>query len=219
MNKIKTLCILLCLVLPASAKQFKVTRDTIVINPSWLTPDSPRCEVQKVVEYHNDYYCLCKIVIPSDTFYMRYIVETPIYYPKRELFYYMMRIDGKDKSMHPIMLPDKMRAIPNFCPSTMFVRRDSLILKWEPSYSQRIYDSYMYKQNGWSDDEGHKDYCWDEKRHAWIETEPANDDYYEDSRWLVTNYDIPYYIGTYTLFTNKKTGKRFFYNGIPSRYL
>ena len=212
----KTIIILIILFIgvdSAYAQKFKVTRDTIVMNPSWLTPDSPRCEVQKVVEYHNDYYCLCKIVIPSDTFYMRYIVETPIYYPKRELFYYMMRIDGKDKSMHPIMLPDKMRAIPNFCPSTMFVRRDSLILKWERSHSDHLYNSMFYD----TDEEEENDYCWDEEHHTWVETKPANDDHYEDSRWLVTKYAI--LNGSYTLFTNKKTGKRFIYNGIPSRYL
>lgn len=211
MNKFKRLlltCRILCLVLPVSAQRFEVIRDTIVINPSWLTPDSPRCEVQKVIEYHKNYYCLCKIVFPSDSYYSNINNVTPF---NRLDNYYVLQINAIDKSRKTVPLPSRLEYGRRAFPQILFVRRDSLILKWTESYQR---DRYEMKNSKLTEEAF--DYCFDPKTGTWTETLLTNDDVYEDRRWLITNADvIPYH--PFSIYTDKQTKKQHIFLGFPYR--
>ncbi|MCR4837143.1 MAG: hypothetical protein K5899_12320, partial [Bacteroidaceae bacterium] len=196
MNKLITICIFLCFLLPTFAQKFKVTRDTIVMNPSWLTPDSPRCKVIKVVEYHNDYYCLCTIEIPSDPHYSGFAYVEPF---ERDDYYYVLRINSKDKSRRIISYPHRLEYGRQQYPVELFVRRDSLICKWEESYQR---DRYEMMDSDLTEEA--YDLCLDPKTGSWTKTKLANDDVYEDRRWLITNADvISYASGYYSIYTDK----------------
>ena len=212
MKKLITISIVLCFLLPTSAQKFKVTRDTIVMNPSWLTPDSPRCKVIRVVEYHNDYYCLCTIEIPSDPHYSGFAHVEPF---ERDDYCYVLRINLKDKSRRIISYPHRLEYGRQQYPVELFVRRDSLICKWEESYQR---DRYEMMDSDLTE-EAYDCYL-DPKTGGWIKTKLANDDIYEDRRWLITNADvISYASGYYSIYTDKRTGKQHYFSGIPYRVI
>lgn len=193
----KLVYFLFCLVLPASAQPFKVTRDAIVMPKlDYLSHNI----ITKVVRYHQRWFLLVHLKDESQ---------------------HLIALDGRGNILKDIKVPKFIHSDKDVV-QCMFVRNDSLILKRNEDYIRDYYEQDLYEEGkalGMElksfPDDWHDFYL---DTISWtIRDKVISDDlFYEDSRYKVYSY-IPN--SGFCMFKDKQTGLRHVYRATARRIL
>ena len=190
-------CALLCFLLPASAQQFTVTHDTIVM---------PKLDylyhniITEVVRYHQRWFLLAHLKDENQ---------------------HLIALDGRGNIVKDIIVPKFIRSDKDVV-QCMFARNDSLILKRNEDYIRDYYERDLYE---YGKALGKELKSFPEDMHdfyldtiSWtIRDKVISDDlFYEDSRYKVNSYFTS--IG-YIMFKDKRTGLRHVYRSVARRIL
>ena len=188
---------LFCLVLPASAQPFEVTRDTIVMPKlDYLSHNI----ITKVVRYHQRWFLLVHLKDESQ---------------------HLIALDGRGNIVKDIKVPKFIHSDKDVV-QCMFVRNDSLILKRNEDYIRDYYEQDLYEEGkalGMElksfPDDWHDFYL---DTISWtIRDKVISDDlFYEDSRYKVNSY---FSSSGYIMFKDKRTGLRHVYRAAARRIL
>ena len=191
------ICALLCLMLPASAQQFTVTYDTIVL---------PKLEylshniITRVVRYHQRWFLLAHLKDESQ---------------------HLIALDGRGNIVKDIKVPKFIHSDKDVV-QCMFVRNDSLILKRNEDYIRDYYERDLYeygmilgKEQKFIAENMHDFYL---DTISWtIRDKVISDDlFYEDSWYKVNSY---FTSSGYIMFKDKRTGLRHVYRSAARRIL
>jgi len=197
MNKLITICIFLCFLLPTFAQKFKVTRDTIVLPKlDYLYQNN----ITKVVKYHQHWYLLAHLKDESQ---------------------HLIALDGRGNILKDIKVPKFIHSDRDVV-QCMFVRNDSLTLKRNVDYIHDYYERDLYEEGKAL---GIEQKFFPEDMHdfyldtiSWtIRDKVISDDlFYEDSRYKVNSY-IPN--SGFCMFKDKQTGLRHVYRSVARRIL
>lgn len=197
MNKLITICIFLCFLLPTFAQKFKVTRDTIVLPKlDYLYQNN----ITKVVKYHQHWYLLAHLKDESQ---------------------HLIALDGLGNILKDIKVPKFIHSDRDVV-QCMFVRNDSLTLKRNVDYIHDYYERDLYE---YGKALGKEPKSFPEDMHdfyldtiSWtIRDKVISDDlFYEDSRYKVYSY-IPN--SGFCMFKDKQTGLRHVYRATARRIL
>lgn len=197
MNKLITICIFLCFLLPTFAQKFKVTRDTIVLPK---LDNLYQNNITKVVKYHQHWYLLAHLKDESQ---------------------HLIALDGRGNILKDIKVPKFIHSDRDVV-QCMFVRNDSLTLKRNVDYIHDYYERDLYE---YGKALGKEPKSFPEDMHdfyldtiSWtIRDKVISDDlFYEDSRYKVYSY-IPN--SGFCMFKDKQTGLRHVYRATARRIL
>ena len=197
MNKLITICIFLCFLLPTSAQKFKVSTDTIVLPKlDYLYQNI----LTKAVRYHHRWFLLVHLKDESQ---------------------HLIALDGRGNILKDIKVPKFIHSDRDVV-QCMFVRNDSLILKRNENYIHDYYERDLYEEGKAL---GIEQKFFPEDMHdfyldtiSWtIRDKVISDDlFYEDSRYKVNSY---YSSSGYIMFKDKQTGLRHVYRATARRIL
>jgi len=197
MNKLITICIFLCFLLPTSAQKFKVSTDTIVLPKlDYLYQNI----LTKAVRYHHRWFLLAHLKDESQ---------------------HLIALDGRGNILKDIKVPKFIHSDRDVV-QCMFVRNDSLILKRNEDYIHDSNERDLYEYGMLL---GKEPKSFPEDMHdfyldtiGWtIRDKLISDDlFYEDSRYKVNSY---YSNSEYIMFKDKRTGLRHVYRSAARRIL
>lgn len=197
MNKLITICIFLCFLLPTFAQKFKVTRDTIVLPKlDYLYQNN----ITKVVKYHQHWYLLAHLKDESQ---------------------HLIALDGRGNILKDIKVPKFIHSDRDVV-QCMFVRNDSLTLKRNVDYIHDYYERDLYEygkalgKEPKSFPEDMHDFYLDTISWTIWDKVISDDLFYEDSRYKVYSY-IPN--SGFCMFKDKQTGLRHVYRATARRIL
>lgn len=190
-------CILLCLVLPASAQKFKVSTDTIVLPKlDYLYQNI----ITEVVMYHQHWYLLAHLKDESQ---------------------HLIALDGRGNIVKDIKVPKFIHSDRDVV-QCMFVRNDSLILKRNEDYIRDYYERDLYEYGMLlgkelkSFPEDMHDFYLDTISWTIRDKVISDDLFFEDNRYKVNSY---FTSSGYIMFKDKRTGLRHVYRAAARRIL